>query len=95
MTQLRRTLHLIAVAGVGALSLTCTSDELTRPGAGGADPSLAVAGPPARIVINQQPPATALDQEVWDPAVQPRVVVKDAANVGVAGVVVTFTTLPL
>jgi galactose oxidase len=93
MRQFRRTTYLIAVAGLGALSLTCTSDEPTRPGPESAGPegSFAVAGPPARIVINRQPPATALDREVWDPAVQPIVVVKDAANVGVAGVVVTVS----
>ncbi len=89
MGPFARTANILAVTGLAALSLTCTGDEPTRPGAEDTGPSLAVAGPPAKIVINRQPPGTALDREVWDPAVQPTVVVKDAANVGVAGVVVT------
>ncbi len=48
-----------------------------------------VAGPAAKMTVTIQPPASALDREVWDPTRQPKVVVKDAANVAVAGVVVT------
>ncbi len=50
-----------------------------------------VAGPAAKMTVTIQPPASALDREVWDPTRQPKVVVKDAANVAVAGVVVTVS----
>jgi hypothetical protein len=91
MRPFRRTTRLIAIAGLGALSLTCT-DEPTRPSVGQPDQAIAAAaGEPVRIRINRQPPAAALDREVWDPAAQPLVVVKDAANVGVPGLVVTVS----
>ena len=85
-----RTARLLLVAGLAGLSVTCQGDNLTRPGPGGSagEPVLA-AGPPARISVTRQPPPSALDREVWDPARQPIVVVRDAAGVGVAGVAVT------
>jgi hypothetical protein len=92
MRLLRQTARLLAAAGLGALTLTCTSDDPTRPNTEGAESAVAaLAGPPARIVINRQPPTSALDREVWDPVRQPTVVVKDAANVGVPGVEVRAT----
>src|SRR5215208_3040896 len=83
----RRTGQLLLVAALGALSVTCTGD-LTPPAEPGEGPSL-LAGPPARMAVTKQPPANALDREVWGPGVQPVVVVKDAAGVAVAGAVVT------
>lgn len=81
------------VPGLLAAGLvTCGGDELTRPGQGDAagHPSLA-AGAPATISIPTQPPSSALDEEVWEPARQPAVVVRDAAGTAVPGVVVTAT----
>jgi hypothetical protein len=49
----------------------------------------AAAGPPAAIQLDVQPPAGALDREVWAPGNQPVVRVKDAAGAAVAGAVVT------
>ncbi len=89
MISSRLACSVILVTGLAAASLTCTGDEPTRPDGDTPDPALAVAGPPAKIVITTQPPSSALDREVWDPARQPVVRVKDAANVGVGGVVVT------
>jgi len=83
-----RTAKILLVSGLGALSITCSGDNLTRPAPDGSG-QLAVAGPPARVTISRQPPSTALDQEVWAPAAQPVVVVKDAGGVAVAGAVVT------
>ncbi len=89
MISCRLAYSLILVSGLAAASLTCTGDEPTRPGPDSPGPAFAVAGPPAKIVITTQPPTSALDREVWDPVRQPVVRVKDAANVGVGGVVVT------
>jgi hypothetical protein len=81
----------IAIAlGLAAASLTCNGDNVTRPDE--ASPGLATAGAPATMNINRQPPATALDSEVWAPALQPIVLVKDAAGVVVPGVVVTASS---
>jgi galactose oxidase len=86
----RRATHLLLAAGLAASSLTCGDENLTRPTPDTPGGELAVtAGPPAKINMNRQPPANALDREVWDPSTQPRVVVRDASNVAVAGVVVT------
>ncbi|HEX5576511.1 MAG TPA: galactose oxidase-like domain-containing protein [Gemmatimonadales bacterium] len=78
---------LIAAALVTS-TVTCGGDNLTRSTPESAEPEF-VAGPAAKMTMTIQPPATALDREVWDPTRQPKVVVKDAANVAVAGVVVT------
>jgi hypothetical protein len=85
----RRATHLLLAAGLAASSVTCGDENLTRPTPDTPSGELAVAGPPAKINMNRQPPANALDREVWDPSTQPRVVVRDASNVAVAGVVVT------
>src|SRR5215218_9103948 len=85
-----RATHLLLAAGLAVSSVTCGGDNLTRPtpaSRGGA--VTLIAGPPAKINITRQPPASALDQEVWEPGAQPIVVVKDAGGVAVAGVVVT------
>jgi hypothetical protein len=90
MISSRFAFSVILVSGLAAASFTCTGDEPTNPDPDPQDPALAVAaGPPSKIVITTQPPASALDREVWDPAREPVVRVKDAANVGVGGVVVT------
>src|SRR5215213_7047289 len=83
----RRTGQLLLVAALGALSVTCTGD-ITPPAEPGGGPSL-LAGPAAGMTVTKQPPANALDREVWGPGVQPAVLVKDAAGVAVAGAVVT------
>ena len=48
-----------------------------------------LAGAPSTLKITVQPPAGALDREVWIPSRQPTVVVKDANGVVVPGVTVT------
>ena len=50
------------------------------------------AGAPGSIVITTNPPVSALDGEVFDPAVQPVVQVKDGAGSPAAGVQVTATS---
>jgi hypothetical protein len=70
--------------------ITCTGDNTSPEGQTGPDGPL-LAGAPASLKINTQPPSTALDREVWEPARQPNVVVKDASSIGVPGVVVTAT----
>jgi len=87
MLRIRPTGHLLLVATLGVLSITCTGD-ITPPGEPGRGIN-ALAGPAARITVSRQPPAGALDQEVWAPGSQPLVVVKDAAGVAVPGVAVT------
>jgi galactose oxidase len=85
-----RTARLLLVAGLVSVTVTCNGDNLMRPTPASSGGMLAVtAGPPARIAVTRQPPTSALDREVWDPATQPIVVVRDAAGVGVPGVVVT------
>src|SRR5689334_5177895 len=88
MSAFARASRLILAAGLAAASLTCSGDNITQPAPDdGSAPALVVAaGAPASVKLNRQPPAAALDQEVWDPAVQPLVLVKDAANVAVANV---------
>ena len=81
--------RLLLATGLAAGTVTCGTDDLTRETAEAPAPELAVAGPPDRLTLTQQPPAAALDQEVWDPTRQPKVVVKDAGGVKVAGAVVT------
>ena len=71
-----------------ALALGACSEEPTRPSLGPASRT-AAAGPPAAVRVNVQPPAGALDREVWEPGRQPSVTVRDAAGVTVAGAVVT------
>jgi len=48
-------------------------------------------GAPGSIVITTNPPVSALDGEVFDPAVQPVVQVRDGAGIPAAGVQVTAT----
>ncbi|MFL5447168.1 MAG: galactose oxidase-like domain-containing protein, partial [Gemmatimonadales bacterium] len=48
-----------------------------------------LAGAPSTLKITVQPPAGAIDSEVWIPSRQPTVVVKDANGVVVPGVTVT------
>lgn len=84
----RRAAHLAFVASISAAALTCSGDETTQPSASGGELAVA-AGPPAKIIIKKQPPTRALDREVWHPAAQPVVVVKDAAGANVSGAVVT------
>jgi galactose oxidase len=90
MTSSRRGSHLLLAAALAGVSATCTSDNVTTPDSSqtGGDVALAV-GPAATISITRQPPATALNQEVWSPGTQPIVVVKDAGAAAVAGAVVT------
>ena len=83
-----RIAHLLLAAALAVASATCGSDDMTKPTPG--DVSLAV-GPAATIKVNVQPPASAVNLEVWDPGRQPRMVVKDASGNVVPGVVVTAT----
>jgi hypothetical protein len=80
--------RLLLIAVLAALSVTCGEDDLTRSGPTG-DSLASVPGPPATITVTRQPPASALDSEVWDPRTQPIANVKDAAGAAVPGVVVT------
>jgi len=85
-----RVARLALAATLAAVSLTCNGDNVTQPTPDDASPVLVVAaGAPASVKLNKQPPGSALDEEVWDPSVQPLVLVKDAANVAVPNVVVT------
>jgi galactose oxidase len=90
MLSSRRGAHLLVAAGLAALSVTCGGDDLTRSTPRG-DELAATAGPPANITITRQPPASALDQEVWDPSTQPIVAVKDADDVAAPRILVTAT----
>jgi galactose oxidase len=83
-----RTAQLLLAAALTIASATCGGDELTKPSP--SDASL-VAGPAATIKASVQPPASALNLEVWIPSRQPVMVVKDASGTGVPGVVVTAT----
>jgi galactose oxidase len=88
MLPFRRARHLLITAFLVTSSVTCGGDDLTRSTPETLKPEL-VAGPAAKMTVTIQPPASALDREVWNPTRQPRVVVKDAAGVAVAGAVVT------
>jgi galactose oxidase len=88
MAPFRRAGQLLIAAALVTSSITCGGDNLTRSTPESAEPVF-VAGPAAKMTVTIQPPASALDREVWDPTRQPKVVVKDAANIAVAGVVVT------
>jgi galactose oxidase len=89
MLMSQRNTRLLLVAGLVSATVTCNGDSLTRPDPAGPGTLAVTAGPPARISVTRQPPTSALDKEVWDPARQPIAVVRDAAGVGVAGVAVT------
>jgi galactose oxidase len=88
MSALHRACRLSIAVSLAAASLTCNGD-VTRPSSDESEPAFATAGTPATVTINKQPPTSALDSEVWTPATQPIVLVKDAAGVAVSGVVVT------
>lgn len=81
--------RIVLAVAVAAASVTCNGDTPTQPIAGPSSPSFATAGTPANVTITTQPPGSALDQEVWDPSVQPAVRVKDASGVVVPSVPVT------
>jgi hypothetical protein len=86
--RLRRATSLLLSAGLAAGAITCTGDNTPPDRATGPDlPQLA--GAPASLKVTVQPPASALDREVWVPSRQPKVVVKDANGVSVPGVTVT------
>ena len=86
---LSRPKSLALAAALALASATCGGDEVTRPGTDQAAGTAAAAGPPATVRVTVQPPASALDREVWTPTRQPKVTVKDAGGAAVAGVVVT------
>jgi hypothetical protein len=88
MTRLPRAARLLLAAAFAAAAATCTGDTPTTPDAV-PDGISAAAGPAATVRITRQPPASALDREVWTPGTQPVVVVKDAGGVAVSGGVVT------
>jgi Glyoxal oxidase N-terminus. len=92
MYSFRRAARLTLALSMAAVSVTCNGDNVTRPEESA--PALATTGVPATLGINRQPPASALDQEVWAPTLQPVVVVKDAGGVVVPGVVVTASIVP-
>jgi hypothetical protein len=93
MLSSRRAVHLLIAASLGASSLTCSGDNLTRPTPTTPGGEVGFAGAPAKINITRQPPASVLDREVWDPSKQPKVVVKDAGGIAVGGAVVTASIL--
>jgi galactose oxidase len=90
MLSFRRAAPLAIAASFAAALVTCSGDDITRPSAPSAEVA-AAAGPPAKIIVKRQPPAQALDREVWDPGVQPIVVVKDAAGATVPGAAVVVS----
>ena len=73
MLSSRRATHLLLAAGLAASSVTCGDENLTRPTPDTPGGELVVAGPPAKMSLNRQPPANALHGEVWNPSNQPRV----------------------
>ena len=90
--RMTRPLHHVtslALAAALGLALLSCGDEPTKPSLGPTSDEAAAAGAPASIQMTVQPPAAALDREVWDPSRQPTVTVKDAAGAAVGGVVVT------
>jgi hypothetical protein len=75
----------LALTGAGAFTL-----KFTAPGfAQVTSATITVGGAAAGISITTNPPTSALTGEVFDPAVQPAVQVKDGGGQPVAGVVVT------
>jgi len=90
MASSRRAPHLLLAAALAGVTVTCGPDNVTSPNSTPTKSDfVGAAGPAAVITITRQPPATALDSEVWTPTTQPIVVVKDANGVAVAGAVVT------
>jgi galactose oxidase len=90
MASSPRAARLLLAAALAGVAVTCGRDEVTAPTSDPTRSDLAVtAGPAAKITFSHQPPTSALDKEVWAPATQPVVVVKDAGGVVVAGAVVT------
>ncbi len=90
MIRLQRVTRLLLAAALAAAATTCTGDTPTTPDAGPDSIGIsAAAGPAATLRVTKQPPANALDREVWTPGTQPVVVVKDAGGVAVSGAVVT------
>lgn len=88
MTVPHRVTRVALVVALAGAAVTCNSDTPTQPDPTPPTPSFA-AGAPAKLTITRQPPGTALDQEVWDPSVQPIVRVKDANGVAVPGASLT------
>ncbi|MGH7515068.1 MAG: galactose oxidase-like domain-containing protein [Gemmatimonadales bacterium] len=87
MSPSRRAARVILAVSLAAGSITCNGDNVTRPEE--STPALATTGTPATLTIKKQPPASALDTEVWGPTLQPIVLVKDAGGVVLPGVAVT------
>jgi galactose oxidase len=86
----RRASHLVLAASLAVASVTCGGNDPMQPTAAEPTPGVSLAvGPAATIKVTIQPPASALDQEVWDPSRQPVVLVTDASGQVVPGVVVT------
>jgi len=88
---LRRAARLLLAASLAVASVTCGGDNLTKPDSSPTPGDVFfVAGPAATITVTTQPPASALDSEVWDPSRQPVMTVKDAAgHTEPAGILVT------
>jgi galactose oxidase len=84
-------LKLLLAACLGAAGLTCSGDNVTRPSTDEAPQLVVSDGTPASVRVTRQPPAGALDREVWAPTTQPTITVKDAGGAAVGGVVVTAT----
>jgi len=91
-TRLRRASLLVLSAAVAAGAITCTGDNASPDRQTGPDVPL-LAGAPTSLKVNIQPPASALDREVWIPSRQPTIVVKDANGVVVPGVLVTASIM--
>jgi len=94
MTHFRRTTRILLAITLAVSSITCGGDDATTPNEGPEAPAItAAAGPAATLRVSKQPPATALDREVWLPGSQPIVLVKDANGVAVSGALVTASVL--
>jgi len=87
MSPIRRAARIVLAMCLAVGAATCNGDNVTRPDAG--TPALATMGTPATMTINRQPPTSALDQEVWNPTLQPIILVKDAGGVALSGIAVT------
>jgi galactose oxidase len=86
-----RSLRLLLPIALAAVSFRCSGDDVTRPSSEDPAELLVSSGPAASVKITRQPPASALDREVWAPASQPTVTVKDAGGALVSGAVVTVS----
>ena len=87
-SRFRRVSSLVLATALAAGAITCTGDNGSPDRQTGPDMPL-LAGAPTTLRVTIQPPASALDREVWVPSRQPTIQVKDANGIVVPGVTVT------